>query len=758
VLQSIQSLNPDLEADGSLVFDVLPPVLSYLRKKANVKEEPAARDVVVEKTPLSPTASIEFDPRTGVEVKAGYRYGNDPKLIPESELKLTPDGKWARVGNRFVPMPTVLSAAQKTLLQQGGRSVPLPDVPEFFQRDLVLYHTEFNAVLGDLASQVRIVRDPLQPVFHLDQNTPGWLSFHVTYQANGVTVSQDQLNQLGDQPYIRLNPTTWLKADGSIPQEVAEGCEMLGAIPSPGGYRLPAHAFASLEEFMAEVGGRQVVSEAYRRFLDLLVDFRTDDNYRLSEGAEADLQRANIKLRPYQRGGIHWLNWLSQNGLHGILADDMGLGKTLQSIAAMRLAYERTGSQAHSLIVAPKSVLHHWERELHRYYPGMKRYVYHGPGRRRDLLHASHPICFITTYATIKNDIAAFSAIPLFYLILDEATQIKNPTAVRTNAAKSLNAAHRLALSGTPVENRPSELWSLFDFLMRGHLGSQASFQRQFEAPIVDGDHTAAERLGKRIRPFLLRRVKREVAKDLPEKIETEEWCELTQEQRRLYAPLQENAKQIVSLLQAGENVNYATSILPVLTRLLQICDHPAIINQETEPLEGRSEKFDWVVENIAEIVAAQEQVAVFSRFLGMLSLLERAMQIRSIGYMRIDGSTDNRQALIDRFNNRQVPVALLSTLAAGHGINLTAANHVIHADRWWNPAVEDQGTDRVHRIGQTRTVHVHKIIVGGTLEERLDRLLAKKRHMAERIIDAAGGPMGNWTREELIELLKPLH
>lgn len=756
-LQSIQSLNPDVEADGSLVLDVLPPVLSYLRQKDNVKEAPAARDLVVEKTPLSVSAAISFDPKTGAEVKAGYRDGNQPEIIPESQLKLTPDGKWARMGNRFVPMPDKLTAGQQTLLQQGNRSISLPEIPEFFQRDLVLYHTEFNAVLSDLVTQVRIIREPMKPIFHLDQTAPGWLSFRLTYQAADVAIAQDQLLKLGDQDYARINPTTWIKVNVKQAQEIAEGCENLGAVPSPGGYRLPVHAYASLQEFMSEVGGRYVVTEAYRRFLDLLIDFRPNEAFQLSEAAETDLDRAGVKLRPYQRGGIHWLSWLSENGLHGVLADDMGLGKTLQAIAAMRLAYERTASHHHSLVVAPKSVLHHWERELRRYFPRMNRYVYHGPGRRRNLLHATQPICFITTYATVKNDIEAFAAIPLFYLILDEATQIKNPTAVRTSAAKALNAAHRLALSGTPVENRPAELWSLFDFLMRGHLGNQASFQRQFEAPIVNGDHTAAQRLGKRVRPFLLRRLKREVARDLPDKIETEEWCELTTEQRGLYAPLQENAKQLVTLLQAGGNVNYTTSILPVLTHLLQICDHPAIINRNMDPIDGRSEKFDWVVEKAVEIVTAGEQVVVFSRFLDMLSLLERAMHSRSMTYVRIDGSTNDRQVLIDRFNNRQAQVALLSTLATGHGINLTAANHVIHADRWWNPAVEDQATDRVHRIGQDRTVHVHKIIVGGTLEERLDKLLARKRDMAGRIIEAAGGPMGGWTREELIELLKPL-
>jgi SNF2 family DNA or RNA helicase len=285
-------------------------------------------------------------------------------------------------------------------------------------------------------------------------------------------------------------------------------------------------------------------------------------------------------------------------------------------------------------------------------------------------------------------------------------------------------------------------LWSIFDFLMRGHLGRQGTFQSAFEIPIMNGDSTAVERLGRRIKPFMLRRLKEAVAQDLPEKIENEEWCELTEEQRQLYGTMQERAMQLTALLKSGEGMKYTTSTLPVLTHMLQVCDHPAIINHIEKPLNGRSEKFDWAVEKIEEILAGSAQVVVFSRFLGMLSLFEIALTAQKVRFIRIDGSTDNRQALIDLFNAGQAQVALCSALAAGHGINLTAANLVIHADRWWNPAVEDQSTDRVHRIGQHRTVHVHRIIVKGTLEERLDKLLGKKRDMAGRIIDAAGGPM----------------
>ena len=865
-LQAVQSLHPQGGENGAIVFEVLPPVLAYLRRRQNLQETPASQQVIIETRPLQPAVDVDFAPEVGVRVQAGYRAPDGPALLPKADLRLTADGRWARLGDRFVPLPSPLSdlqrhlidrgedsvslqstpqffldqlprlraefdttlspsaaavqvdptplkpevridfhpetgvdlragyrsggdgdaelvkqtdlkttadgrwafgsrfvalpdslsAAHKELLATGSRHLSIPEVPEFFQRDLVLLHTGFEAVLSDSAANVNVIAD-LRPVFHLDHPVPSWLSYNVGYEAGDAILPHHDLLALGDQTYYRLGPDTWIKVSRPVVDRVEAIRKRLHALSEHGDNRIPVHAFATLEDFIAEVGGRSVVSTAYEEFLDQLVAFQEDDDYRLSPAAEARLQEVGVTLRPYQRGGIGWLVWLSRHGLHGVLADDMGLGKTLQAIAALRLAYEHSTSHRHSLVITPKSVLYHWERELQRSYPEIQICVYHGSKRRRDLLHSTQPTVFISTYATVVNDIASFSQIPLLYLVLDEATQIKNPGAVRTSAVKSLNATHRLALTGTPVENRPAELWSLFDFLMRGHLGRQGTFQVQFEAPILAGDQKTAERLGRRIRPFMLRRTKGAVARDLPDKVEVEEWCELTDEQRQLYGAIQERSQDLIHQLNAGSSVSFATSILPVLTYLLQVCDHPAIINGVREPLVGRSEKYDWVVATIDAILAGKEQVVVFSRFLDMLSLLERAMQDRAVPTIRIDGSTNNRQALIDHFNAGKAKVAICSTLAAGHGINLTAANHVIHADRWWNPAVEEQATDRVHRIGQDRTVYVHRIITGGTLEERLDQLLRSKRGMADRIMNATAGSLEGWTRAELVELLRPL-
>ncbi len=437
----------------------------------------------------------------------------------------------------------------------------------------------------------------------------------------------------------------------------------------------------------------------------------------------------------------------------------MGLGKTLQAICAIAHAYLVDDVQEHSLIIAPKSVLIHWQREIRRCLPKAHVRLYHGQNRAstRRLFQYRQPIIFISTYATVANDIEHLVKVPFFYVILDEATQIKNPNAQRTQGIKALNAAHRIALSGTPIENRPSELWSIFDFLMRDHLGRYGTFQRRFEAPILSGDQQIAEILGRRIRPFMLRRRKEEVARDLPEKIPLVTWCDLSEEQRSLYGSLQEVANEIRKALRRGEQVSYTGTILPVLTKLKQICDHPAIVAEPKQPVSGRSEKFDLVVEKIGEILDQGEQVVVFSHFLGMLNLLQHEMERLAVPFIRIDGSTQHRQLLVDRFNRREAKVALCSLMAAGHGITLTAANHVIHADRWWNPAIEDQATDRVHRIGQDKTVYVYHFLTEGTLEETIDDLLERKRDLADQVIEAADSRRLQWTREELIQILKPL-
>ena len=500
-----------------------------------------------------------------------------------------------------------------------------------------------------------------------------------------------------------------------------------------------------------------MLSKEYEGFLEQITGFEPDPEFKLSDSVERLLKNNGINLRPYQRAGIHWLNWLAENYLHGILADDMGLGKTVQTISAINLAYETQENDRPSLIVCPKSVVPFWTREIHRCAAKIRAYQYLGTNRNKSIWSRAEKDWFVTTYETLVRDIDVISKTPFFFLVLDEASKIKNPNAQRTQAIKSINALHRLALTGTPIENRLDELWSILDFLIKGLLGTQSQFISRY-GTISAGNSQRAGELSKRIRPFLLRRLKKNVAKDLPEKIELEDWCDLTEEQRALYGQIQHQyAEPLRAEIRRGEKVNYQFNILPILTKLKQVCDHPALVTRECDPLIGRSEKFDATLERINEIKDAGERAVVFSHFLKSLDLFEKAFSKRGISSLRIDGSTRNRQELIDRFNAGGVDVALCSIKACGYGITLTAANHVIHFDRWWNPAVEGQATDRVHRIGQSKTVYVYRTLVSGTLEEKIATLLERKRGLADRVVGAALNQPMQWTREELLELLKPL-
>jgi len=754
---SLKSLNPETTSDGSLYFEIEPPVLNYLRKK-EITETEKSKEVVVLDDEIKPTASVSYEEEDGVSVDFGYQVDETEPVKPLDQIKMTKDGRYARIGNIFVPLARTSGKAKK-LLERKRVKYELNQIPAFFQRDLVMIQDQFEAVLTDLAGKVQIVTDLMKPKVSVKKDPQGWLDFDVKYSTANYELPNELVIQAveNNEEYIQIDPVTWVKVDEQSVETTKEKLEELEVSLTEDGYRIPASEFASLEEFIDAIGGTRVLDDAYKEFLEQLSGFSADTNYSLTEKFEKHLAEIELILRPYQRAGIHWLDWLRHNQLHGILADDMGLGKTIQSLSVLRLAYEETGSKQHTLVIAPKSVLLHWEREIRKVFGFFRTYVYHGSNRKQRFFKSSLPYIFITTYGTVLRDAEELAKVPFLYLILDEASKIKNPNAKRSQAIKSLNARHRIALSGTPVENRPSELWSLFDFLMKGHLGRYGTFTSVFENSIMTGNSEASQRLGRRIKPFLLRRKKEDVAADLPPKIIIPEWVSLTDEQRDLYAGMQNQVKKISTAIKRGENVNYTTTILPVITKLKQICDHPALVTGKMTPIMGRSEKFDAVIEKIEDIIDNDEKVIVFSHFLDMLSLIENVVIDKNIPYMRIDGSTNNRQNLIDEFNNGKAKIGLLSLMAASYGINLTAANHVIHVDRWWNPAVEDQATDRAHRIGQTKTVFVYHISIQGTLEEKIDRLLERKRDMADQIVDAAVSGERKWSRDDLMEILKPL-
>jgi len=762
VLLALRSLNPTLREDGALMCEIIPPMLKYLRKrKHKVIETERAKEVKISEEALQPAVEVHYVRDQGLIIKAGYYDQESGRILKESELEKSEYGRqtYVKVSSTFYPLPTDLPPEIKEWIATEERVIPHDKIPEFFKRDLVLLKTKMKAVLTEEASKIQVLDGPIRPRINVKIEAPGWLEFNVEYVSGDFRIPARIFKSRQGTRYVQANENTWVLVDDELPKEVQRKLKELGALETPQGYKLPLMRFRSLEEFIEEIGGLRVVEEEYQQFLERLEGFAADENFKLPPNIELTVERAGIALRPYQRAGIHWLTWLIQSHLHGILADDMGLGKTIQTILAMRWAYETEEVKRPSLVICPKSVIHFWERELERFFP-FRAEVYHGPNRDKDTWRYPGARIYITNYQTVANDIEILRQVPFYFVVVDEASYIKNPGTKRTQAIKALNAVHRIAITGTPIENRPSELWSIFDFLMRGYLGSHNSFLERYEKPLLQGrlDEETAELLAKRIRPFVLRRTKDQVARDLPEKIEMEEWCELTDEQKFLYNEIQRRkVKSVREKLLAGEKVDLTTSILPIITKLKQVCDHPAIINGDKDKLYRRSEKFDLIMRKLEQILQQGEAAVVFSHFLDMLDIFQRALEREGVSFIRIQGSTENRGALIERFNEGKAQVALCSLRAAGHGITLTAANHVFHVDRWWNPAVEDQATDRVHRIGQDKTVYVYRILTQGTLEERICKLLEKKRGIADSVIGAVTGQEMRWTREELLELLEPL-
>ncbi len=468
------------------------------------------------------------------------------------------------------------------------------------------------------------------------------------------------------------------------------------------------------------------------------------------------------ELRPYQQRGLGWLVFLGQLGLGACLADDMGLGKTAQLIASL-LA---DPLEAPTLVVAPVSLLGNWWRELQRFAPGLKLALHHGPERPRTLAGLRRTLkglgpggVLIASYGVLSRDAAVLARLPWGRLVFDEAQQLKNPYTAVSRAAAALPAERRVALTGTPVENRLLELWALLQLLNPGLLGSLAQFRRRFALPIErDHDPEAAERLRQLTAPFLLRRLKSDPAilPDLPGRIEQAEPCSLTEEQASLYQAV---ADELLEQAEHSEGIARQGLVLAGLTRLKQVCNHPAHYLDDGSELEGRSGKLNRCDQLLAAILEAGERTLIFTQYTSWGERLAGHVS-RQCGeevlWLHGGLSRSRREELVARFDEPQgPPVFLLSLKAGGTGLNLTGASHVIHYDRWWNPAVEDQATDRAHRLGQRRTVHVHKLVCGGTVEEAIDALIRGKRELAERVVGSGEQALSQLSTEELRQLIQ---
>ena len=437
-------------------------------------------------------------------------------------------------------------------------------------------------------------------------------------------------------------------------------------------------------------------------------------------------------LRPYQKHGVYWLNQLIISGYACLLADDMGLGKTLQALAFIRHIREKT------LVVCPSSLIFNWQREAERFAPELKVVVLAGSDRAEARGQAGD--VYLTSYAILRRDAAQFRQMDFGTVILDEAQHIKNPDSQNAQAAYALRAAHRIVLTGTPIENSIRDLWSLMHFLMPGYLGSREDFRERFERSIErEPSGAAARRLRQRMKPFILRRTKKEVISELPEKIEQVSYCELNEEQAALYKAMATSTRQeLATLAGAKDQSRSRMAMLTALLRLRQICCDLRLLNAEAQG-EPPSGKVELLMELLTEATEGGHRVLVFSQFASMLRLLMAELKAAGLEYCHLDGQTKDRAAVVDRFQTGEVPVFLISLKAGGVGLNLTAADTVIHFDPWWNPAVEAQATDRAHRIGQKNAVTSYKLITRGTVEEKIWKLQQSKAQLAQDVLGEEG-------------------
>jgi SNF2 family DNA or RNA helicase len=459
-------------------------------------------------------------------------------------------------------------------------------------------------------------------------------------------------------------------------------------------------------------------------------------------------------LRPYQRQGVAWLQFLRENKFGGILADEMGLGKTLQTLAFIHSCHANRKLSGPVLIVCPTSLVFNWLAEAKKFTPGLKAVALHGTGRHQRFEDIARSDLVITSYALIRRDAERYRELEFDTLVLDEAQHIKNRQTQNALAVKAVRAGHRLVLTGTPMENSVLDLWSILDFLMPGYLGSATDFREHYEQPITrDKDEAVQARLGRRLRPFILRRLKTEVAKDLPAKLEQVSYCELTDDQAEIYKQvLAVSRKEVMDAVGAQGVAKSKMIVLNALLRLRQICCDLRLLKLENaEFTDDSSGKLAMFGELLEEAMDGGHRVLVFSQFTTMLGLLKDKLTAENIEFCYLDGATTNRGAVVEKFQgNAKIPVFLISLKAGGVGLTLTGADTVVHFDPWWNPAVEDQATDRAHRIGQTRVVTSYKLITRGTVEEKILALQQKKRAIIKATLGGEETLADNLTWEEI--------
>jgi len=576
-----------------------------------------------------------------------------------------------------------------------------------------------------------------------------WLNVNISWEADGVSIDREEIQRClrEGKKYVRLSDNSYAALDSRRIQALIDReVEILASAGKQG--KLPLSQAGRVQELL-EQADEKTVATATKALFKKLASLDEIKKTRKPRGLKAT-------LRPYQEQGLSWLRFIHDIGSGGVLADDMGLGKTVQTIALLlSLNSGKDTGPVKVLIVAPTSVVTNWVREIERFGPSLKVALWHGANRKEQEADLEGAHVIITSYALLRRDLKMLSGIKLDYAILDEAQAIKNPSSATAAAAKELNTQHRLALTGTPIENRLSEIWSIFDFVSPGLLGPLAKFEERYARPIDQGDSKQAARLRAVIHPFILRRTKREVAKDLPDKLEFNQIGDMAPEQRAVYLQvLREVRAQVMGEVERVGVAKSQLHILAGLTKLRQAACDPRLLGLPKDLGPEDSGKLSALRELVQEVEEGGHKVLIFSQFVSMLKLVATALDQDKIRYEYLDGSTTDRAERIDRFQeDPTIPVFLISLKAGGSGLNLTAADTVIHFDPWWNPAVEDQATDRAHRIGQDKVVSVYRLIAGGTIEEKILQLKQKKKDLVASVLEEDQGGGKRLTKTDLEDL-----
>jgi superfamily II DNA or RNA helicase len=614
----------------------------------------------------------------------------------------------------------------------------------FFAGDLPQLQKEWKVSIGSRFQYVTREVERITPKLEITGSGEDWFDFSFSIESAGGQrfsgVEVQRLLQVGQSvTRLRDGRLAILDTDGLEEfQAILKDCDP--AQSRPGNYRIQRSQAAYVDAAFGELAGASIQStqewENWTRAQRQLIPLEAEP-----------LGSLENVLRPYQKEGVYWLRFLSRNGLGGILADEMGLGKTLQTLAFLRTL------DGPSLVVCPSSLLFNWVREAERFVPELKVLCIEGPDRDKLFRRIAESNLVLTSYPLLRRDIDRFRSFKFSSIFLDEATHIKNPDTQNAQAAMALVGRHRFVLTGTPVENSVRDLWSILNFAVPGYLGRRDDFRERYELPISRGSKPESARLAKRLRPVMLRRLKQQVVKELPEKIEQISYCDLSPEQEELYQKLRlESRRKLEELSGAKDQGRARMTMLTALLRLRQVSCDLRLVGQEAE---RPSAKLELLEELLEEAIDGGHRVLLFSQFVSMLRLIRARMDETGIPYGYLDGQTKDRAKAVDEFQQSEsLPLFLISLKAGGVGLNLSAADTVVHFDPWWNPAVEAQATDRAHRIGQTRVVTAYKLIARATVEEKILRLQQKKREMIQSTVESEEPVMTGLSMAEISELL----